>query len=125
MEFLRLGSYGTVPSEFFEILWKSFANSVARYTSRSYHFQRGSDLSGRTSHFEIINEICYYENVNSHYLYSRHKKSDFEAENVKYENILKNQHSKLTKSKVRYFKFIFQKLTKTNIQNKSAKKKSS
>ena len=53
------------------------------------------------------------------------KRSSFETENIKYENIFKNQHSKLTESKVRYFKFIFQKLTKTNIQNKSAKKKSS
>ena len=53
------------------------------------------------------------------------KRSSFETENVKYENIFKNQHSKLTKSKVRYFKFMFQKLTKTDIQNKSAKKKSS
>ena len=45
------GSYGTVPSDFSDILRKSFANSVARYTSCRYHFQfqRGSDLSGRTS----------------------------------------------------------------------------
>ena len=70
------GSYGTVPTDFSDILRKSFANSVARYTSRSYHFhvQKGSDLSGRTSYFQILNEICYYENVSSHYLYSRHKK---------------------------------------------------
>ena len=69
-------SYGTVPSDFFDILRKSFANYVARYTSRRYHFQfqRGGDLSDRTSYFEILNEICYYENVSSHYLYSRHKK---------------------------------------------------
>ena len=39
-----------------------------------------------------------------------------------YENILKNLHSKLTKSKVRYFKVISHKLTKANIQNKPANK---
>ena len=34
-----------------------FANSVACYTFRRYHFQfqRGSDLSGRTSYFELLN----------------------------------------------------------------------
>ena len=39
------GSYRTVPSDFSDILRKSFATSVARYTSRRYHFQfqRGSD----------------------------------------------------------------------------------
>ena len=70
------GSYGTVPSNFSDILRKSFANSVAGYTFRRYHFQfqRGSDLSGRTSYFDILDEICYYENVSSHYLYLRHKK---------------------------------------------------
>ena len=37
-------SYGTVPSDFSDILRKSFVNSVARYSSRRYHFQcqRGS-----------------------------------------------------------------------------------
>ena len=40
-----------------------------------------------------------------------------------HENIFKNfKHSKLTKSKVRYFKVISQKLTKANIQNKPANK---
>ena len=45
------GSYGTVPSDFSDILRKSYANFVARYTSRSYHFQfqRGSDLSGQAT----------------------------------------------------------------------------
>ena len=70
------GSYGTVPSDFSDVMLKFFANSVARYTSRSYHFQfqRESDLSDRTTYFEILNEMCYYENASSHYLYSRHKK---------------------------------------------------
>ena len=47
------GSYGTVPSDFSDILRKSFASSVACYTSRRYYFQfqRGSDL---------LDEICYY-----------------------------------------------------------------
>ena len=66
------GSYGTVPSDFSDILRKSFANSVARYTSRSYHFQLQKGVI--SSYFKIVNEICYYENVSSHYLYSRHKK---------------------------------------------------
>ena len=70
-------SYGTVLLDFSDNLRKSFASSVARYTSRRYHFQfqRGSDLSGRTSYFEILYEICYCENVSSDYLYSRHNAS--------------------------------------------------
>ena len=72
------GSYRTVPSDFSDTLRKSFANSVARSTllvGITFSFREGvSDLSGRTSYFEIPNEICYYENVSSHYLYSRYKK---------------------------------------------------
>ena len=66
------------------------------------------ELSSRTTYYGILNEIWVHENVSSRYLFSRYIKSNSETENVEYENEKKNQHSKLTTSKVRCFKFISQ-----------------